>query len=511
MLLKPEQLGANKALILQSIAATKKKQEAKATLKGGNTLMGKIKNMISLVNSKLGHYADKLICIRDIDELHAYITKAIEKGAISIDTETTGLDPITDQIVGACIYTYGEKPAYVPINHVSYMTKVKLPNQLTEEQVANEFKRLMDANTKVIMFNAKFDIRVIRHQLGLYMTAAHCGFIAAKCLKNDEEEANLKALWVKYCAEDKNEPTLTFGKMFDKINFSYVPIDTATLYAAKDALMTLELYDFQMQFLDENNPKCIACDFQRVAKLYREIELPIINITADIEDRGVVIDKEYAASLEGEYQAELDKISARFYKELENYKQQLNDYLAKNPKSKIETPFNIASPDQLAELFYDCLGLPMVNRKKPRSTDKETLKELNHPLGNIVIDYKAVAILLQTFIKKLPTVVNKKTNRLHCNFNQYGTDTGRYSSNNPNLQNIPSHDKSVRKMFTATEEVNIESQDDTFSLLIEDEVKTLTGYKLSQELAVGDTLMCDDGNYTVKAVSREDKKILVTI
>lgn len=413
---------SSRELIKQLVNKTKKvKKETTVTKKGGSLIV-RIKNICDLVQKRLGHYEDQLELIQTKERLHEYIDACIANNIIAIDTETTGLDPITDQIVGACIYTYEQKPAYIPINHVSYITNARLENQLTEKEVAEEFQRLVDKDVKIIMFNAKFDVRVIRHQLGVYMKPAWCGFIAGKCLKNNELEGNLKYLWKKYCSNNKEEAHFTFDKMFENIKFNLIPISTAYLYAAKDALMTLDLYDFQKPYLTEDDPNCIECGFQKLAKLYREIELPIIPIVADIEDTGVAIDVNYCKGLSEKYNNLLQDATKAFHTELLKYKDQIDNYRAKHPDTKLEDPINIASSTQLAELFYDVLQVQPVSRKQPRGTGEDILEKMGHPLGKLILNYRGVAKLLNTYIDKMPSILNSKTGRIHCSFNQYGTD-----------------------------------------------------------------------------------------
>lgn len=412
----------NRAFVKQLQEQAKKVKKAEPTIKKGGSLITKIQNIEKLVQERLGHYAKELELIQTPQRLHEYIDECINNGIIAIDTETTGLDPITDKIVGACIYTYGQKAAYIPINHISYITNIRLQEQLSEQQVAEEFQRLVDNNTKIIMFNAKFDIRVIRHQFGVYMIPAWCGFIAGKCLKNNEEESNLKYLWKKYCSQNKEEAHFTFDKMFEGLRFDLVPINTAYLYAAHDAKMTLDLYDYQKPLLTEDDPKCIQNGFQKLAKLYREIELPIIPIVADIEDQGVCIDTEYAQQLSIKYNEKLKKAEDAFHKELEKYQDQITSYVNTHPNTKLENPINIGSPTQLAELFYDILQVPAVSRKSPRGTGEEILEKMGHPLGKLILDYRGIAKLLNTYIDKMPEILNKKTGRIHCSYNQYGAD-----------------------------------------------------------------------------------------
>lgn len=409
------------------VAKSQKLQKTKSTTQKGGSLIVKIKNICDQVQQRLGHYAQELQLIQTEEDLVRYIDKCIENGKIAIDTETTGLDAFTDKIVGVCIYTYNQKAAYIPINHISYITNFRIAEQLTEQQVAQQLQRLVEAKTEIIMFNAKFDVRVIRQQLNVYLTPNWCGFIAAKCLKNNETEGNLKYLWKKYCSPDKEAEHFTFDKMFDGIRFDMIPLNTAYLYAAKDALMTMELYDFQKPYLTETDPKCIDLGFQKLAKLYNEIELPIIPIVADIEDTGVALDVEYCKQLSEKYNIKLQEAEEKFHKELENYKDQLTSYINTHPQTKLEDPINIASPTQLAELFYDVLKQPSVSKKSPRGTGEEILEKMGHPLGKLILDYRGVAKLLNTYIDKMPAIVNKKTGRIHCSFNQYGTDTGRFS------------------------------------------------------------------------------------
>jgi intein/homing endonuclease len=404
------------------VAKSQKLQKTKSTTQKGGSLIVKIKNICDQVQQRLGHYAQELQLTQTEEDLVRYIDKCIENGKIAIDTETTGLDAFTDKIVGVCIYTYNQKAAYIPINHISYITNFRIAEQLTEQQVAQQLQRLVEAKTEIIMFNAKFDVRVIRQQLNVYLTPSWCGFIAAKCLKNNEAEGNLKYLWKKYCSPDKEAEHFTFDKMFDGIRFDMIPLNTAYLYAAKDALMTMELYDFQKPYLTETDPKCIDLGFQKLAKLYNEIELPIIPIVADIEDTGVALDVEYCKQLSEKYNIKLKEAEEKFHKELENYKDQLISYINTHPQTKLEDPINIASPAQLAELFYDVLKQPSVSKKSPRGTGEEILEKMGHPLGKLILDYRGVAKLLNTYIDKMPAIVNTKTGRIHCSFNQYGTD-----------------------------------------------------------------------------------------
>ena len=416
------------------IEKSKKLNKGRSTTKKGTDSYTRLKNLCEMVEQKLAHLKDNFECITDENRLKEYIDKAIENGYISIDTETTGLDPITDEIVGGCIYTPGEKAAYIPINHISAITRTRLQNQLTNEQVGNQFKRLKENNTKIIYFNAKFDIRVMRHQLGVDLPCYWDGFIAGKVLKENEEESNLKYLWKKYCSPNKDAPHFTFDKLFKDVKFNLVPMKTATLYAANDAIITWELYKFQEQYLDENSKLCQDCGFTKLAKLYKEIELPIIPIIADIEDNGISLDLEYSEKLSIKYHKLLDESLAKFQDTLSNYEDKIQQYRNTHPYTKLGNPINIASPTQLAELFYDVLGVESVSRKQPRGTGSDILEKINHPLCANILEYRGYAKLLSTYIDKMPTILNSKTHKIHCNFHQYGADCVTGDTVIPNIE-----------------------------------------------------------------------------
>ena len=189
---------------LDSNIAKKVKHPSKAVA-GRITLTNQITSIIAMVDANLGKYIDEYIVIRDINELKNYINKCLENKIISIDTETTGLDPMLDKLVGICIYTPSMKPAYIPINHTSYILGTRSDGQLTEQEVKPLFKQLENDAIKVIMFNAKFDIRVLRNQVGVYLKAYWDGYLAARCLNENEEHTSLKKLHKKYVLKNKED------------------------------------------------------------------------------------------------------------------------------------------------------------------------------------------------------------------------------------------------------------------------------------------------------------------
>ena len=141
----------------------------------------------------------------------------------------------------------------------------------------------------------------------------------------------------------------------------------------------------------------------------------------------------------------------RFYKVCDDFGQDLDDYRErKGPANKLEYPINISSASQIAIMLYDILKIKPVDKDKSRGTGEEILQKIDHPVVKAILEYRGIAKLLSTYIDKMPAITNPKTRRIHASFNQLGADTGRFSSSDPNMQNIPSHNNEIRKMFKAS-------------------------------------------------------------
>lgn len=479
------------------------------SIKGGGGLLERISTISAMVNKNLGKYADDYDIIRDEESMEKYIDSCIEQGVISIDTETDSLDPITCTLAGLCLYTTENKAVYIPIHHVSYVTGIEIENQVSEEFAKEQFQRLKDNNVKVIMFNAKFDVRVIKNQLGVELVPHWDGYIAARLLNENEPENNLKALHKKYCLKGEGD-AFTFDSLFKGIPFTHIPVNTAYLYAARDAEITYELYEFQRPFLTENDPICIERDLTGPAFVFNHIEMPLINIVAEMEDTGVAFDFEFADKLSQQYnqklKEELDKnyeIGSTFGDELDNYRKM------QGPKNKLEYPVNIASPAQVAIMIYDVLKIPSVDKEKPRGTGEEILQKMDHPIVKSILRYRETAKLLSTYIDKMPTIVNPKTRRIHASFNQIGADTGRFSSSDPNMQNIPSHNKDIRKMFKATDgyvmlSSDYSAQEPRLIAHMSQDEKMINAYKQGKDLYVEIASLAFDLPYDECKEFRED-------
>ena len=459
------------------------KRKATATISSGGSLFDKITTIRALVSKNLGQFADDYISIQDEQTLSDYIDSCIKNKICSIDTETTGLDPLQDTIVGISIYTPNEKPAYIPINHKSYITDTKVDNQLSVDVIQKHFQRLADSKPECIMFNAVFDIRFMRSNIHVNFECTWDCYLAARLLNENEPTNALKKLHQKYVLKGEGD-AFKFDEYFKGICFDLIPISTAYLYAAHDAIITYELYEYQKKWLRLDHERE---DMRNIAWVFFNIEMPCLSVVADMEDTGVAFDFEYADKLHEKYHAELQRTHDKVYEIIDKYADDIKAYKLKNINHKLSEPINIDSPTQIAIFLYDILKVGVIDEKAPRGTGESILAKINSEFTNALLEYRAVGKLINTYIDKLPSCVNKKDGRIHCKFNQYGADTGRFSSQDPNLQNIPSRNHDIRKMFKATDGYVLMSSDysqqepRTMAQLCEDE-RMLQAYREGKDL-----------------------------
>ena len=254
---------------------------------GGNNLAAQIQSIVAIANQKLAIHKDDYILIREPDQLYEYMKEMKQVGEGALDTETTGLNPLLVDIVGGCIYTPGQKAAYIPINHKSYITGVRTNEQMNEETVSKIMKEFYK-DIRWIFHNAKYDIRVCRKTLGIDFNPYWDTMLAAYCI-DEEESHRLKDLHLKYC-DSKDTESLTFDTLFNGVTFDNIPISTAYLYAAGDAIKTYELYEYQKTIL---NRRVLSGPYN----VFWNIEMPLISVVADMEDRGVCLDFDVCKNL----------------------------------------------------------------------------------------------------------------------------------------------------------------------------------------------------------------------
>ncbi|MBO5712111.1 MAG: hypothetical protein J6R47_04665 [Acholeplasmatales bacterium] len=420
------------------------------------TIPDKLRIITENVLRILGTFKENTLVIKTKEQLVAYIDAAIVNGEIAIDTETNNsLEPISCKLMGPCIYTPGQKNAYIPINHIEYETGERLEWQLSEEDINEQFSRL--ENTNIIMHNGKFDYQVIKCTTGLPLKIFWDTLIGARIL-NENEKANLKEQYISKI--DSSIEKYDIEHLFEGVEYAIVDPDIFALYAATDAFMTYKLYQWQKERF--NDP-----DLSKLFTLFREVEMPVVEVAAEMELTGICIDAEYSKRLGAKYHARVDRIDTQILEELRQYDQIIAEWrqtpdanfkeqkvnkngeisFKKSKNEQLENPISVTSPTQLAILFYDILKVGVIDKKSPRGTGEDILEKINLPICKLILEKRGLEKLIGTYIDKLPECVNSKSGRLHANFHQLGTDTGRFSSSSPNLQNIPSHEKSIRMMF----------------------------------------------------------------
>lgn len=411
------------------------------------------------VEKVLGKYKDTTTVIKSKDEFNNYIDICISNGILALDTETNNsLDPLTCDLMGLCLYTPNENSIYVPVNHRDRQTLEKFSWQLTEADIKEGLDKVKENNVKIITHNGKFDYEVIKctcnHEFNIYWDSQ----IAAKVLDENELSAKLKDQYTYKI--DPSEARYSIENLFDKLDYSIIDIDLFALYSATDAYKTYKLYEYQLNELQKPENKGLL-------NLLEKVEFPVIPVVAEMELTGVCIDLDYANRLKIKYDKKLENIQNKLDAELLNYSDKIEEWrttedanfhpvkstgtgLGKSKSEQLGNPINLASPTQLAILLYDVLKVPVVDNKKPRGTGEDILVKIDIPLTRLILEYRGLLKLINTYINKLPECISKKDNRLHANFNQYGAKTGRFSSSDPNLQNIPSHENSIRMLFTAS-------------------------------------------------------------
>ena len=407
----------------------------------------KLEAITNDVHNILGHYADDTQVIKDIDAFSKYIDAAIDNGVIAIDTETGdkdgygSLNTFDCNIMGLCLYTPGQKNAYVPVNHINRFTNEKLSWQITEEQIRVQLQRILDANVFEIYHNATFDIEVIKTTCGIKMKADWDTMVAAQLL-NENEHKSLKEQFKIHINPEQDKYNIEH--LFKGLPYSIFDPELFALYAATDSYMTYKLFEYQRS--EFRKP-----DMKDVYELFQTIEIPIIDVIVDMELTGVEIDTEYAKKLSSVYHNKLDEVQVRIDAELEHLAPLINQWrltpeanapqksksksgIGKSKNQQLSDPIDLGSPTQMAILLYDILKAPVIDKKSPRGTSAEILEELSNKyhICELLVEKRGIDILINTFIDKMPQII-QKDGRVHARFNQCGTQTGRFSSSDPNL------------------------------------------------------------------------------
>ena len=360
------------------------------------------------------------------------IESLAKKKSFAFDVETTSKRPVWARLVGISFSFNDGNAFYLPLAH----RYLGAPEQLEFEVVREKLKQVFeDKSIKKCGHNIKYDLIVMSNE-GIALDGVDFDTMIASYLLNPSSRGHgLDALTMEYFGHKNLTYKEMTGTGTKEIGFDEVEVDRATEYAAEDSDMTWRLKGkLQPQLKDST------------LKLYKEIELPLLEVLAEIELNGVYIDRKHLTELS----SKIDKKLLRLEKDI---------YVLADEQ------FNINSPKQLSVILFEKLKLPVVKKTKTGySTDVSVLGQLalKHKLPEQVLSYRQLAKLKSTYVDALPGEIFKKTGRVHTSFNQTVAATGRLSSSNPNLQNIPIRSdmgKEIRKAFTAEEDNMLLSAD----------------------------------------------------
>lgn len=430
-------VGINTSQVASKIKNSKRKVATRRST--GTTIGDRIQLIRSKVEIELGDLKDEFLLIRTEEELKNYVDKCIQNNIFAYDTETTSLEYITCELVGFSLYTPGMKACYVPVSHRSFVDNLLKENQLSLDAVDRQLKRLQ--NIPSIMHNAKFDINVTYFRFNWLFNNLIWDTMVASKIYNELEEAGLKYQYCNKIAKDGK--VNDYSALFEGVNFAYIPINIAYLYAAKDAQITYELYEYQKALYDlpEN---------EKLKNVLQEIEIPLVPVVADMQRTGIAIDSNFANQLSVKYHKMLEEAENELYDVCRMYTKEISEWNKYNPSNQFKLPLNPNSPKQVSMFLYNILKLDNGDKRNAKKTGKEQLNAIEDcPVTKAILKYKEISKLLTTYIDKMPKEVNSVTGKIHASFNQNGTDTGRFSSSDPNLQNIPSHNDEIRQMFIA--------------------------------------------------------------
>ena len=356
--------------------------------------------------------------VRTEEELERMLAALWEAGSFSFDTETTSLDPFQADLVGLSFSVEPGKAWYVPVGH-------KEGSQLPLEHVLAAVRPLMESpDLGKCAHNANYDVSVLANH------GVHCRnvdfdtMIAAHLLTKGA--LGLKNLALNVLGEEMTPITKLIGTGRKQITFDQVDIESAVPYAAADADMTGRLRDILSGQLDDLG----------LRPLLEELEMPLVPVLVNMQSHGIKVDA-----------GALHEMSRDLNQQMQQVEQALYD--------SIGHTVNINSPQQLSDLLFKELGLPRTKRTKTGySTDANSLDGLKglHPVVDNILEYRQISKLKSTYVDALPEMINPRTGRIHTSYNQTGSATGRMSSSDPNLQNIPirtERGRQVRKAFVA--------------------------------------------------------------
>jgi DNA polymerase-1 len=358
-------------------------------------------------------------------QLDNWVAKIKSASLVAVDTETTSLDYMQAQLVGVCVAVEPGEAAYIPFGH-DYMGA---PAQLSKEAVLAQLKPLLeDPEIKKVGQNLKYDMSVLaQHGIDLQGVAFDT-MLESYVLDSVATRHDMDSLAAEYLGETTISFTDVAGKGAFQLTFNQVPLEEAAPYAAEDADITLRLHQVLWPELRKH---------ASLEKVFNDIELPLLPVLSRIERTGALVDGTLLFQQSNELAKRLGELETEAW-----------DLAGQQ--------FNLASPKQLGEILFEKLEIPVLKKtaKGAPSTKEEVLQELalDYPLPKVLLEHRGLAKLKSTYTDKLPTMINPQSQRIHTSYHQAGTATGRLSSSDPNLQNIPvrtSEGRRVRQAFIA--------------------------------------------------------------
>jgi DNA polymerase-1 len=390
-------------------------QEIELNFEAKNIAQEPLKDSVDITNFNYKNYST----ITDITQLNQWKDKISEKGFVAIDTETDSLNAIDAHLVGFSMAIDNNEACYVPIAHSENSPQIEI------EKALEVLKEIMeDQGVLKILHNKKYDGLVLQ-KYNISITPYDDTMLISYSIGSGGMRHNLDALSKNYLSHNAISFKEIAGTGKGQKLFTDIDIDTATKYAAEDADVTLRLWKLLKPRLAK----------ERVSSLYETIERPLAKIIMEMEKHGVSVDEKI-----------LNRLSEKFERKIQE--------IEKNCFKIVGEEFNLGSPKQVGEILFDKLDIKG-GKKTPSgawSTDADTLTFLassGNTLPKLLLEWRGISKLKSTYTDALPTFINKKTNRIHTSYAMSSTSTGRLSSSDPNLQNIPIRNEDGREIRSA--------------------------------------------------------------
>lgn len=360
--------------------------------------------------------------ILDQETFGKWLEKLQAAEVFAFDTETDSLDYMIANLVGLSFATEEGVAAYVPVAH-DYLDA---PEQLDRDWVLEQLKPILEDDTQAkVGQNLKYDASVLA-RYGIEMKGIkHDTMLASYVYNSVGGKHDMDSLALRFLQHSCISFEQIAGKGKKQLTFNQIELDQASPYAAEDADVTLRLHNRLMENIEQD---------EKLKTIYEEIEVPLVPVMSRIERTGVFVDDMLLGAQSQEIAVRLDELEKKAFE-------------------IAEQEFNMNSPKQLQAILFEKMGLPVI-KKTPSgapSTNEEVLQELalDYPLPKLIIEYRGLAKLKSTYTDKLPKMINAETGRVHTSYHQAVTATGRLSSTDPNLQNIPIRNEEGRRIRQA--------------------------------------------------------------